>query len=124
MADLLDDGRIDLLIDGLVTGVTVSAIDEDAITASALAAGAVTEIQSGLGTAANQSTIASYIDTEIAALTTAVAGLNDLSAADVNTQVNTALSNYGGLKTGVEYVHTQNSASESSKTANVTITEA
>ena len=48
MADLLDDGRIDLLIDGLVTGVTVSAIDEDAITAAALAAGAVTEIQSGL----------------------------------------------------------------------------
>lgn len=61
---------------GLISGAITSAkFTTDAIDANALKADAVTEIQSGLGTTANQTTIinalttiASYIDTEVAAI--------------------------------------------------------
>lgn len=46
--------------------INAAAIAADAIGASELAADAVTEIQSGLATAASLSTVAGYIDTEIA----------------------------------------------------------
>lgn len=52
--------------------ITSAKIATDAIGAAQLAADAVTEIQSGLGTAANQATIIGYIDTEVAAILAAV----------------------------------------------------
>jgi len=48
--------------------ITAAKIAADAIGASELAADAVTEIQSGLATAANLATVAGYLDTEIAAI--------------------------------------------------------
>ncbi len=58
---------------GLPTGngsgqVAVATIATDAVNAASLATDAVTEIQSGLATAASQTTIAGYIDTEVAAI--------------------------------------------------------
>lgn len=49
-------------------GITAGSIAADAIGASELAADAITEIQSGLATAANLATVAGYLDTEIAAI--------------------------------------------------------
>jgi hypothetical protein len=49
-------------------GITAGSIAADAIGASELAADAVTEIQSGLATASALSTVAGYLDTEIAAI--------------------------------------------------------
>ena len=49
-------------------GITASSIAADAIGASELAADAVTEIQSGLATAANLATLTAYVDTEVAAI--------------------------------------------------------
>lgn len=65
------------VFDSLVGGgdtldVQVTGIGADVVNASALAADAVTEIQSGLATAASQTTIAGYIDTEVAAILAAV----------------------------------------------------
>lgn len=48
--------------------VSVGAMAADVITAAALAADAVSEIQSGLATLAGQAAIAGYIDTEVAAI--------------------------------------------------------
>lgn len=48
--------------------ITAAKIAADAIGASELAADAVTEIQSGLATASSLSTVAGYIDTEVAAI--------------------------------------------------------
>lgn len=47
---------------------SVGAMAADVLTAAALAADAVAEIQSGLATLAGQSVIAGYIDTEVAAI--------------------------------------------------------
>lgn len=78
----------------------------DAITAAKLAADVTTELQAGLATAAalttvgnNVTTIAGYLDTEIGTIVTAVdttipaqiSALNNLSAAQVNTEVVDAL---------------------------------
>jgi hypothetical protein len=52
----------------------VKGIDADAVTAAALAADAVAEIQSGLGTAANQSTLATAVDGIPAAVDTELTG--------------------------------------------------
>lgn len=52
--------------------ITAAKIAADAIGASELAADAVTEIQSGLATAAALSTVAGYVDTEVAAILAAV----------------------------------------------------
>jgi len=46
-------------------------------------------------TAANLATLAGYVDTEVAAIITSIASLNNLSAAQVNTEVDTALSDVG-----------------------------
>jgi hypothetical protein len=48
--------------------IDAAAIATDAIDADAIKADAVTEIQSGLATAANLATVAGYIDTEVAAI--------------------------------------------------------
>jgi hypothetical protein len=52
--------------------ITAAAIAADAIGASELAADAVTEIQSGLATASALTTVAGYIDTEVASILAAV----------------------------------------------------
>lgn len=49
-------------------GITASSIAADAIGASEIAADAITEIQSGLATAANLATLTAYVDTEVAAI--------------------------------------------------------
>lgn len=53
-------------------GITAGSIAADAIGASELAADAITEIQSGLATASALSTVAGYLDTEVAAILAAV----------------------------------------------------
>lgn len=50
--------------------ITANGIATDAIGSAELAASAVTEIQSGLATAASLATVAGYIDTEVAAIVT------------------------------------------------------
>lgn len=60
--------------------ITAASIAANAIGASELAADAVAEIQSGLATSTALSTLQTTVD-----------GLNDLSAAEVNTEVDTAL---------------------------------
>jgi hypothetical protein len=73
----LVSGRIDASVGAMAADVvTAAAIATDAIGANELAAGAVTEIQSGLATAAS------------------IAALNNLSAAQVNAEVDTALADY------------------------------
>jgi hypothetical protein len=52
--------------------ITADAIATDAIDADAIKADAVTEIQSGLATAAALSTVAGYVDTEVASILAAV----------------------------------------------------
>jgi hypothetical protein len=87
-ADAIADNAID-----------AGAIATDAITAAKLAADVTTELQSGLATAANLATVAGYLDTEIAAiledtgttLPAQISALNNLSAAQVNAEVDTAL---------------------------------
>lgn len=77
-------------------------ITDDLITAAAIATDAVTELQTGLATAAALSAVAAYVDTEVAAIledtgTTIpaqIAALNNLSAAQVNAEVDTALADY------------------------------
>jgi hypothetical protein len=49
-------------------GITASSIATDAIGAAELASDAVTEIQSGLATSSALSTVAGYVDTEVAAI--------------------------------------------------------
>ncbi len=51
---------------------SVQHMANDVVTAAAIAADAVTEIQSGLATAANLATVAGYIDTEVATIVAAV----------------------------------------------------
>lgn len=56
-------------VNGLAAGViNAAAIATDAIDADAIKADAVTEIQSGLATATALATVATYIDTEVAAI--------------------------------------------------------
>lgn len=96
--------------------ITAAKIAADAIGASELAADAVTEIQSGLATAAALATVDGNVDLiledtattlpgilgtpvssvsdDIAAVQSAVDGLNDLSSGDVETAVGTALATY------------------------------
>jgi uncharacterized protein YfiM (DUF2279 family) len=82
--------------------LTAAAINADAFTAAKFASDVTTEFQSGLATAASLATVAGYLDTEIAAIledtgTTIpaqIAALNNLSAAQVNAEVDTALADY------------------------------
>lgn len=75
-----------------------NAMGTDVLTSTALATSAVTEIQSGLATQASVNTIDDFldtevaailaaVDTEIAAIQSAIAALNNLSAAQVNAEV-------------------------------------
>lgn len=97
----LVSGRMDSSVGAMAANVlTATAINADAITAAKLAADVTTELQSGLATAANLATVAGYLDTEIAAIledtgTTIpaqISALNNLSAAQVNAEVDTAIS--------------------------------
>lgn len=67
--------------------IDAAAIAADAIGASELAADAVTEIQSGLATAAALATVAGYVDTEVAAILAAV----DTEIADIQSRLPAAL---------------------------------
>lgn len=86
--------------------LTATAIASDAITAAKVAADVTTEIQNGLATAAALATVATYVDTEVAAIkaktdnlpsdpadasdiATAISGLNNLSAAQVASELAT-----------------------------------
>lgn len=115
----LVSGRIDASVGAMAANVvTASAIAADAIGASELAADAVTEIQSGLSTltAAGVRTAVGLatanLDTQLDALPTnselttalgtaddatlaAIAALNNISAAQVNTEVDTAIADVG-----------------------------
>lgn len=64
-----------------IADVNVVTMRTNALTGAALAADAVTEIQSGLATAANLATVAGYLDTEIAAI---LADTNELQVDWVN----------------------------------------
>lgn len=88
----LVSGRIDASVGAMAANVlTATAIDADAFTAAKFAADVTTELQSGLATAAALSTVAGYIDTEVAAikaktdsLTFTVAGQVDANIQSVN----------------------------------------
>ena len=65
----LVSGRIDASVGAMASAVlTATAIASDAITAAKVAADVTTELQSGLATASALSTVAGYLDTEIAAI--------------------------------------------------------
>lgn len=88
----LVSGRIDAAVGAMAANVlTATAINADAFTAEKFAADVTTELQSGLATAAALSTVAGYIDTEVAAikaktdsLTFTVAGQVDANIQSVN----------------------------------------
>jgi hypothetical protein len=88
----LVSGRIDASVGAMAANVlTATAINADAFTAAKFAADVTTELQSGLATAAALSTVASYVDTEVAAikaktdsLTFTVAGQVDANIQSVN----------------------------------------
>lgn len=106
----LVSGRIDASVGAVVdNAITAAAIAADAITAAKVAADAVSEIQSGLATAASIVTLQTSVDdlptnAELAisqagaddATLAAIAALNNLSAAQVNAEVDTALADYDG----------------------------
>ena len=65
--------RVDSQVYGMQAGtVTAAAIATDAIDNDAIAANAVTEIQTGLATAASITTLSGFVDTEVAAILAAV----------------------------------------------------
>lgn len=67
---------LDVQVTGIGANViTATAINNDAITAAKVAADVTTEIQSGLATASALSTVAGYVDTEVAAILSAVNAL-------------------------------------------------
>jgi len=69
LADTNDiQARLPAALVGGRMDASVGAMAADVITAAALAADAVSEIQSGLATLAGQAAIAGYIDTEVAAI--------------------------------------------------------
>jgi hypothetical protein len=75
-------GASTLLVTPANASITAAKFAANAIDAGALAADAVTEIQSGLATAAS------------------ISALNNLSAAQVNAEVDTALADYGAAQPG------------------------
>jgi len=88
----LVSGRMDSSVGAMAAGVvTAAAIATDAVDADALAADAVAEIQSGLATAAALSTVETNLLAQHTATQAAIAALNDLSMANVQT----ALDNQG-----------------------------
>lgn len=71
--------------------IDAGALAADCITAAKLASDVTTELQSGLATAAALDAVDNFVDTEIAAIQSAIAALNNLSAAQVNAEVVDAL---------------------------------
>ncbi len=132
----LVSGRIDSSVGAMAANVlTATAINADAITAAKLAADVTTELQSGLATAAALDVVDNFLDTEIAALTTAVAdlptnaelatalgtaddavlaaiaALNNISTAQVNAEVDTAIQDAfnfsnGNVNANIEEINT------------------
>jgi len=87
----LTGGRIDASVGAMAAGVvTAAAIATNAIDADAIASDAVTEIQSGLATAAALTTVDDLLDTEMPALTAAVAALQ-ADVTDLDTRIPAAL---------------------------------
>jgi hypothetical protein len=70
----------------------VEGMNDDVLTAAALATDAVNEIQAGLATIGGTAIVEGKVDTVI----TNIAALNDISPAEVNTQVDLALADYDG----------------------------
>lgn len=69
------ESRLPAALVGGRMDASVGAMATDVLTAAALAADAVAEIQSGLATLAGQATIAGYIDTEVAVILAACAAI-------------------------------------------------
>lgn len=99
-------------VNGLAAGVitatsiasnalTAAKIATDAIGAAQLATDAVTEIQSGLATASALSTVAGYIDTEVATIVSGVAALQ----VGVTVTTNNDKTGYRLSATGVDDIH-------------------
>ena len=79
----LVSGRMDSSVGAMAAGVvTAAAIATNAIDADALATDAVTEIQSGLATAASITTLTGYVDTEVAAIKAVTDKLDTTLVAD------------------------------------------
>lgn len=101
-----------LTVDTVTTLTNLPTIPANWLTAAGTAADFTTEIQSGLATAASLATVAGYLDTEIAAIledtgTTIpaqIAALNNLSAAQVNAEVDAALADVGVTTTVTERI--------------------
>ena len=76
LADTNDiQARLPAALVGGRMDASVGAMAADVLTAAALAADAITEIQSGLATLAGQATLAGYIDTEVAVIQAACAAI-------------------------------------------------
>jgi hypothetical protein len=95
----LVSGRMDCSVGAMAANVlTATAINADAITAAKLAADVTTELQSGLATAAavadlpTNAELATALGAADDAVLAAIAALNNLSAAQVNAEVDTAIS--------------------------------
>ena len=88
--------------------ITDTSFATDAITAAALAASAVTEIQSGLATAANLATLTGYVDTEVAAIKAKTDALPSDPADESSIQATLAtLATSANLATLTGYVDTE-----------------
>ena len=90
-AVLADTGTDGVIVASIANGaITAAAIATNAIDADSLAADAVTEIQSGLATAAALDTVDNFIDTEIATIVTAV-GAIETDTQDIQARLPAAL---------------------------------
>lgn len=85
--------RLQVHVDEMTAGIiTAAVIAADAFTAAKFAADVTTELQSGLATSAALTTIASYIDTEVASIlsiVTTIAGYLDTEIAAILAAVDT-----------------------------------
>jgi hypothetical protein len=95
-------------IDGIVDDILLDTAEIGAAGAGLTEAGGTGDQLTALATAANLATVAGYLDTEIAAiledtgtsLPALIAALNDLSAAAVNAEADTAIADAFGIVTG------------------------
>lgn len=94
----LVSGRIDSIPGAMAAGViTAAAIATDAIDGDAIATSAVTDIQSGLATAAAVATIDARLDTEIPAILAAVDTETGVILAAVDTEVGVLVTNVAAI---------------------------
>ena len=96
-------------------GITAASIATNAIDADAIATDAVTELQSGLATAANLATLTGYVDTEVAAILAAV----DTEVAAIKTKTDYLPSATAGAAGGL-FIAGSNAATTVNITGNVT----